>query len=183
MSKYASTRMIDGVETVGVVLPLDMVPMWNPDEPLPHTYLVNDQVEVGWLKKIDDTFSAPPPPSADKIWSQIKAERDRRTEIGGYSVMVGGVKKWFHSDTKSRAQQIALVLMGQSIPAGIDWKTMDGSFVEMTPAIAQSIFQSAATQDQATFLAAEKHKQLMQSSTKPWEYDYSTGWPAVYMAS
>ena len=39
-------------------------------------------------------------------WDRIKAERDHRTENGGYKAGT----KWFHSDQKSRSQQLGLVL-------------------------------------------------------------------------
>lgn len=110
------------------------------------------------------------------VWERIKAERDRRTQSGGYTA--GG--KWFHSDTFSRTQQIGLVMLGGGIPAGTMWKTMDGSFIEMTPALAQQVFSAAAAQDLATFAAAEAHKAAMEDAADPAAYDFSVGWPAVF---
>ncbi len=63
--KFASTRLIDGVEVVGVTLPLAQVPNWNSEDPLPNTYLVGDEVQVGWAKNPDGTFSARPPTAAE----------------------------------------------------------------------------------------------------------------------
>jgi hypothetical protein len=108
-------------------------------------------------------------------WEAIKAERDRRKAAG---VKVG--EKWFHSDDSSRIQQIGLVMMGASIPPGLQWKTMDGSFVAMTQALAGQIFQSVAAQDQAIFAQAEQHKAAMEAVENPATYDITTGWPAVY---
>lgn len=118
----------------------------------------------------------PPTPSADEIWEFIKAERDRRTEQGGYRV--GDF--WFHSDQKSRSQQLGLVLIGVAIPADLQWKTMDGTFVAMTPALAQQILAAAAASDQAIFAAAEAHRVAMMASPNPAAYDYLSGWPAVF---
>lgn len=118
----------------------------------------------------------PPPPTTAEIWERIKAERDRRTQTGGYPA--GG--KWFHSDTFSRTQQIGLVMLSAGIPAGTMWKTMDGSFIEMTPSLAQQVFAAAAAQDLATFAAAEAHKAAMEAAADPAAYDFSTGWPAVF---
>jgi Domain of unknown function (DUF4376) len=109
-------------------------------------------------------------------WSEIKAERDRRTETGGF--FVSG--KWFHSDQKSRTQQLGLVMLGSTIPSGLQWKTMDGSFVTMTPSLAQQILTAGATSDQAIFAAAEAHKSAMELSASPSLYDYSGGWPLSY---
>lgn len=110
------------------------------------------------------------------LWERIKAERDRRKLDGGYKVG----SKWFHSDTFSRTQQIGLVLLGSSIPSGLQWKTMDGSFVTMTQTLANQIFGAAAAQDVATFQAAEVHKAAMEASADPSAYDFSGGWPAIY---
>lgn len=112
-----------------------------------------------------------------KLWYKVKDERDRRTQQGGYKVGT----KWWHSDTFSRSQQLGLVLMGNSIPAGLMWKTMDGSFVEMTQELAQSIFQSAALSDSTIFAYAESLNQQIQSSDNPEEIDIYSGWPECYL--
>lgn len=117
----------------------------------------------------------PPKPTADDIWQRIKAERNRR-KAGG--VKVGA--KWFHSDDGSRIQQMGLVMMGASIPANIQWKTMDGSFIAMTQTLASQVFQAVAASDQAIFAVAEQHKAAMEASADPASYDYSTGWPKIY---
>jgi len=114
--------------------------------------------------------------TADEIWTVIKGERDRRTDQGGYKV--GSL--WFHSDQKSRSQQLGLVLLGANIPANLQWKTMDGSFVAMTQQLASEVLAAAADSDQAIFAAAEIHKAAMESSADPASYDFSEGWPKVF---
>lgn len=109
------------------------------------------------------------------VWAAIKAERDRR-KAGG--VKVGA--KWFHSDDGSRIQQMGLVMMGASIPANPQWKTMDGSFITMTQTLASQVFQAVAASDQAIFTAAETHRVAMEASADPASYDYSGGWPKIY---
>lgn len=121
----------------------------------------------------------PPALTVAEVWGRIKAERDRR-KAGGVKVKVGTVNKWFHSDDASRIQQMCLVMMGASIPADLQWKTMDGSFVTMTQAVAQSVFAAAAANDQAVFAAAETHRVAMEASADPASYDYSAGWPTVF---
>ena len=114
----------------------------------------------------------------EAIVSTIKAERDRRTNEGGYRA--GG--KWFHSDVISRTQQIGLILMGQNLPANIQWKTMDGSFVTMTPALAQEIFQAAASQDTSTFAVAQQA--IAQATANPGAFHMAAiPWPAIYEAT
>lgn len=90
-------------------------------------------------------------------------------------------RDWFHSDDSSRIQQLALSMMGNSIPAGLMWKTLTLTpppvFVEMTPALAQGIFQATAASDAAIFAAAEVHRIAMEASDTPETYDFSSGWP------
>lgn len=129
----------------------------------------------------DELFSETiPAPSAAMVkatkWEAIKAERDRRTDQGGYKVGT----KWFHSDQKSRSQQLGLVLLGAGIPAGLQWKTMDGSFITMTATLAQQVLGAAAASDQAIFAAAETHRTMMEASSDPASYDFSAGWPKVF---
>jgi len=116
-----------------------------------------------------------PRATAAQVWEAIKAERDRR-KAGG--VKVG--EKWFHSDDGSRIQQMGLVMMGANLPAGLQWKTMDGSFITMTPALAQQVFTAQAASDQTIFAAAETHRVAMEASADPATYDYSTGWPKIF---
>lgn len=113
-------------------------------------------------------------------WEAIKAHRDMLSDSGGYSVTVSGAPKWFHSDNKSKIQQQALVMLGASIPAGLQWKTMDGTFVAMTQALAGQVFAAAVAQDSAIFAAAETHRAAMLQAADPDAYDFSGGWPAVY---
>ena len=57
---------------------------------------------------------------------------------------------------------------------------MDGSFVQMTPALAQGIFAAATAYDVAVFAAAETHRAAMEADTDPAAYDCSTGWPKMF---
>lgn len=138
---------------------------------------VNGPDDVG----ADEVFSETTPvPSLAQVkaskWEAIKAERDRRTDQGGYKVGT----KWFHSDQKSRSQQLGLVLLGANIPANLQWKTMDGSFVTMTQTLAQQILAAGAASEQAIFAAAETHKAAMELASDPSAYDFSGGWPPVF---
>jgi hypothetical protein len=118
-------------------------------------------------------------PSIEEIkqekWQQIKAKRDFLTMNGGY--LIAG--KWFHSDEKSRIQQLGL-LQGP-IPSGLYWKTMDGSFQLMTTEIAQAILSAAIAQDKNLYTIAEIHKAAMENSSEPENYDFSSGWPNLFV--
>lgn len=106
------------------------------------------------------------------VTEQIKSERDRRKGLG---CTVGPYR--FHSDDASRIQQLGLVMMGQSMPAGVKWKTMDGSFADMTPTLAAQIFQAQAARDMALFAVCEQHIAAAALADDPLAYDYSAGWP------
>lgn len=112
-----------------------------------------------------------------KAWEDIKQERERRTHNGGYRVN----QDWFHSDTFSRSQQLGLVLMQDNIPQGLMWKTMQGTFVEMTPTLAQQIFHAAALSDSTIFSYAESLNQQVQNSENPESIDIYSGWPECYL--
>lgn len=107
---------------------------------------------------------------------KIKSERDRRSQTLGYKVST----KWFHSDASSRIQQLALTMAGTSLPSGLMWKTLDGSFIEMTPTLAKQIFQAALGSDSAIFTVAETHRTNLEASTTPETYDYLSGWPVGF---
>lgn len=127
-----------------------------------------------------ETIRAPTPEQIKtRQWDAIKGERDRR-KVGGVKVKVGTTNKWFHSDDASRIQQMGLVMMGASIPAGLQWKTMDGTFVAMDQTVAGNVFAASAASDQAIFAVAETHKAAMEASADPSTYDFSTGWPKIY---
>ena len=73
--KYASTKVIDGVERVVVVLPLSTVPAFDPSNPpQDNTYGVSDDVQVGWEKQPDGWF-APHTPTAAEILVEKKKQR------------------------------------------------------------------------------------------------------------
>ena len=117
----------------------------------------------------------PPTLSAADVWNRIKARRD--------AAKAGGVKvgdKWFHTDESSRIQYMALHMMSASIPANLQWKTLDRTFVTMTATLAKQVFQAVTTLDVTAFAKAEEHRVAMEASTDPAAYDYSAGWPAVF---
>lgn len=64
--KYASTTIANDREEVVVVLPIDSLSGWNPDNPPPGTYAVPDEVCVGWVRD-GDAFIPPPPPSIEQL--------------------------------------------------------------------------------------------------------------------
>lgn len=118
------------------------------------------------------------PTTPDEAWEVIKQERTLRKQEGGFKVGV----KWYHSDQPSRIQQIGLVLLGANIPANLVWKTMDGSFIQMTQTLAGQIFAAGASSDAALFQTAEVKKSETANMTAEQLalYDFAAGWPQAY---
>jgi len=110
-----------------------------------------------------------------KKWEAIKAIRDEKINNGGFPVD----GKWFHSDMMSRTQQLGLKIMGNDVP-NVGWKTMDGSFVNMSPSKASQIFEAAAAQDMALFTYAETLKYQIDNAADPASVPINDGWPATY---
>ncbi|WP_270175222.1 DUF4376 domain-containing protein [Diaphorobacter sp. ED-3] len=131
----------------------------------------------GLIAEVEATYTPPPPTPAAEVWERIKAERDRRAALG---VKVGA--HWFHSDQKSRTQQLALTSTTLTIPADLQWKTLTFTpppvFVTMTRELAIQIVQATAESDTAIFTAAEIHRMTMEAQADPGAYDFTGGWPA-----
>lgn len=146
-----------------------------------HDFVQRKYEKVGSLLAISDDWVEPDNSEyiakrKAEIWEEIKLYRDHLVQTGGYKVGA----HWYHSDTFSRTQQIALIVMGASIPAGIMWKTLDNGYVPMTQALAQQIFAAGAAQDTALFAKAAEHKESLDLSSDPDSYNWKAGWPETY---
>lgn len=110
----------------------------------------------------------------ERIVAEIKVERDRRKLNGVY---VSG--KWIHSDTYSRTQWMAMVMMGANIPA-IAWTTMDNSTVTTSQTLAGAVFQATANLDATLFAYAKSLISAVDASSAPESIDITTGWPVTF---
>ena len=115
----------------------------------------------------------------DEMWERIKQKRYDNLRHGVYAKSVG---KWFQTDDATRLQYLALAL--ESVTGGfkkpINWKTMDNSFLMLTPELLREIMQAMHDDEEADFINAEKHKAAMLKAENPLKYDYSDGWTANY---
>lgn len=160
----ASLQNEDVRDSIGIVYEADPV---RPDDRL---FLVTENP--------DGSYSTEPRPkdqTTAPVWGQIKDKRDS-VKAGG--ILVEG--KWFHTDDASRIQHMALTMMGVGIPANLQWKTMDGTFIIMSQALAGKIFQAAASMDMQALSAAETHRAALLAAANAFEYDFSAGWPQTY---
>lgn len=111
-----------------------------------------------------------------QMLQDVIALRDLKLSKGGFKVG----DKWFHSDTFSRSQQLGLTMLGTNLPPNIDWKTMDKSFVRLTPTLVQQIFVAAVQQDNAIFSHAELLKVALNNASDPETVDINVGWPETF---
>ena len=115
----------------------------------------------------------------EEMWERIKDKRYDNLRHGVYAKSVG---KWFQTDDATRLQYLALAL--ESVTGGfkkpINWKTMDNSFLMLTPELLREIMQTMHDDEEADFINAEKHKAAMLKAENPLKYDYSDGWTANY---
>lgn len=123
-------------------------------------------------------------------WTNIKAERDSRTQLGGFQAQ----GNWFHSDTFSRSQWLGLKDQARDILAAggamtdpikklgaqVIWKTMGGTFVAVTVQLAFDVVDAVGNSDALVFKQAEVHRAAMRASADPASYDFSGGWPANF---
>ncbi len=125
-------------------------------------------------------------------WADIKAERDRRIEAGGY--FVGG--HWYHSDTVSRDQHARLYTRAKEVQAAggnmdapfpnpaapgqpMVWKTMGNQFVPMTPAIALQIMPAAELQQASLHYAGEVARATLAANPNAYASVADIAWPAA----
>ena len=153
-----------------------------PDEltftPRENEYQTWDDKAKAWVL-LPDVAARLKAEQQDEVWERIKVMRYDNLRHGVYAKSVG---KWFQTDDATRLQYLALAL--ESVTGGfkkpISWKTMDNSFLMLTPELLREIMQTMHDDEEADFINAEKHKAAMLKAENPLEYDYSGGWTANY---
>lgn len=114
----------------------------------------------------------------EEVWEKIKQRRSKSMESGVYHPKL---QKWFHTDTEAQRNY---ALMGHAINSPLyqpkRWKTMDGTFIEMTREVFQDVLALALKKADDDYRNAEIHKAKVMASTDPLAYDYSTGWSPAY---
>jgi len=114
----------------------------------------------------------------EEVWEKIKQKRSESIETGVYHARL---QKWFHTDSEAQRNY---ALIGHAISSTLyqpkRWKTMDGTFIEMTREVFQDVLALALKKADDDYRNAEIHKAKVMASTDPLAYDYSTGWSAGY---
>lgn len=114
----------------------------------------------------------------EEVWEKIKQRRSKSMESGVYHARL---QKWFHTDTEAQRNY---ALMGHAINSPLyqpkRWKTMDGTFIEMTREVFQDVLALALKKADDDYKNAEIHKAKVMVSNDPLAYDFTTGWSPAY---
>ncbi|WP_118848195.1 DUF4376 domain-containing protein [Neisseria lactamica] len=110
------------------------------------------------------------------VWEKIKQKRHQNLRGGVYVESVG---KWFHNTDEARQQYTFMRTLPQ-LPPDLQWKTMDGGFINLTRALLDELSLKLLADEQQDFANAERHRVLMEQSDDPENYDYSDGWTENY---
>lgn len=121
----------------------------------------------------------------------IIEERNRRLmEDGLYAL-----GHWFQTDANSRTQRLGLFFISLvtklenlgirldingSLLEGIEWSTMDKTFVTINYPYCIELFKMDVARDKKIFTVANNHIEKMEQSEDPYYYDYSKGWPQSF---
>ena len=154
-------------------------PVQKPPRPSEHHNW--DVAAKVWIADLEGAKSA--------MWDKIQIERTRRKECA-FPVDFGGKTYYFHGDAESRGQQHGLMagvnlLLATGKPlttvlTTVPWVTKGGTNVTMTGALALTIFQTQMRREGEFFSVARAHKEAMEASAEPWNYNYLAGWPKIY---
>jgi len=114
-------------------------------------------------------------------WELIKAHRDDLRFNGG--VKVG--TNWYQSTPRATGEYTALHALYNALPDSTvlraDWRTMNGTLINMTPQLVRQILAAGVAQVMAIDDVSQSHKTSMELSATPETYDFSAGWPVVYV--
>jgi hypothetical protein len=161
------------LQSVGVTEVVD--PVFKDDR-----YYINSQAADGLVESVAKPLDG----VIKTISAQINAKRDDMRFNGG--VKVGA--NWFRSDAIATAEYNSLVLLsaGQAdtVVLRAGWRTMDGTKVDMTPALVKQILMAGFAKVAAIDDASEGHKEALGAAVDVEEiaaYDWQAGWPEVFV--
>jgi len=163
-------------------IPADAVPISV------ETYTSLMQGHVDGMQILPDANGAPtlvPPPSPplDELKaSKAAAIRQYRDALTESHITIDG--NHYHSDPKSRIQQMGLAKLAASdaIPPGLQWMTKNNGPITMTNAIALQFEPVTLAHDVALFTAAQAHIEAVEALDTVQavqDYDFSSGWPTI----
>ena len=176
--KYASTALIDGVETIVCTLPLADVPLFDPENPLPGTYVVPDAVAKGWQKQSGGGFAPPAPvtPTLDQLKAAKNAEINAaRAAANSRTFMHDG--REFACDALSRSDIDGIngyVALNGTFPELFPtvWKAVDNTYYQLPDITAwKAFYASMVATGAANFAHAQDLKAMLATATTTEQVD------------
>jgi len=140
---------------------------------------MNVLLELGFDAQTAQTLLQPP--LAEVKATKAAAIRQHRDALTEDHIVIDG--KHYHSDPKSRIQQMGLAKLAaaNAIPPGLQWMTKNAGLVTMTNDIALQFEPVTLAHDMALFAAAQAHidaLEALESAQAVQDYDFTDGWPA-----
>ena len=111
-------------------------------------------------------------------WEQIK---EVRTFKMGDGVLLQSIGKWFHTDLYSKQQIHAMVTVNTiGLYQAVSWKTLDNSYVQLTPALLLQVFGAMLENESRLFDIGKLHYESLYTSSDPVNYDPASQWPTTF---
>ena len=151
---------------------VELLPINNPDIPYSATTIWD--AELGQWVESPELLAYKHLESQALMWERIKQLRIDKMTSGVY---VESIDKHLHSDEVSSIQYAQIgtaISLGMFAP--MNWKAMDGDFIELTEPIFRELQVAMIVNTQTIYAKAEYHKYMMMQSDDPLSYDYNEGW-------
>lgn len=111
-------------------------------------------------------------------WEKIKEIRTFKMNDG---VLIQSIGKWFHTDPDSKQQIQALVVANLiGIYKTTAWKTLDNTYVQLTPMLLLQVFGAMLENESRLFDIGKLHYESLYTSSDPVNYDPASQWPTTF---
>ena len=161
-------RNLDGViPTVKSILIVDLTTLLIEGDIQSHYLIKGGQLERLNLEKI-----------YEEKWEKIKEIRTFKMSDG---VLIQSIGKWFHTDLYSKQQIQALVVTNLiGIYKTTAWKTLDNTYVQLTPMLLLQVFGAMLENESRLFDIGKLHYESLYTSSDPVNYDPASQWPTTF---
>ena len=161
-------RNLDGIiPTVKSILIVDLTTLLIEGDIQSHYLIKGGQLERLNLEKI-----------YEEKWEKIKEIRTFKMSDG---VLIQSIGKWFHTDLYSKQQIQALVVTNLiGIYKTTAWKTLDNTYVQLTPMLLLQVFGAMLENESRLFDIGKLHYESLYTSSDPVNYDPASQWTTTF---
>ena len=111
-------------------------------------------------------------------WEKVKEIRTFKMNDG---VLIQSIGKWFHTDLYSKQQIQSLVVANIiGIYKTTAWKTLDNTYVQLTPPLLLQLFGAMLENEARLFEIGKLHYNSIYTSNDPVNYDPASQWPTTF---